>query len=760
METPVLSRPAERAGAATFSPAARPPFDLNPQQLAAVAHAPHEGALLVIAGAGSGKTATLAARAARHIQHDGVAPHRLLLLTFSRRAAREMQRRVGQALHLALGLPARTPAPQLPWCGTFHSVAARLLREAAPQLGLPAGFTVLDRSDAEDLLGLARQELGLAARARRFPLPGTCLAIHSRSVNTGRALPVVLARDFPWFEAEHADIARLLGAFAATKRAQHSLDYDDLLLAWHHLMAEPAWTAQIAARFDAVLVDEAQDINHLQTDIVHALRPDGRALTLVGDDAQAIYGFRGAEVRHLLEFPNRFTLPAMPPARVLPLERNYRSSQPLLDASNAVIAQAAHRFAKQLWTERTSGPRPALRTVADEGTQAASVADAVLAARERGLALKQQAVLFRTGHHGMALELELARRGIPFVKYGGLRFLESAHVKDLLAVLRWAGNPLAALAAWRVARLVLGFGPASARRVVDTLAEPQHFKPPPAAAAAWAELTALLAHLRSSAAGWPGDFQQALAWYRPQLERLHSVDAPLRLADLQQLAAIAATHPSREAFVTELALDPPAASSDEPGDPSLDEDYLILSTIHSAKGQEWQAVHVLNVVDGCMPADVATGHTKEIEEERRLLYVAMTRARDELTLWVPQRFYVTQQRALGDRHLYALRTRFVPDELLALFDTAAAGDAGPMIGEPSAEPPGCGAAALTRRRNPPADSAGPALPAVNLLDALFSGADPGGLVQLPCARGCGANAALAGQRRPARPSTGPHGQHR
>ncbi|MBL8340689.1 MAG: ATP-dependent helicase [Rubrivivax sp.] len=690
-------------------------LQLNAQQCDAVAHPAHAGALLVIAGAGSGKTATLAARAARHIQHDGVAPHRLLLLTFSRRAAREMQRRVGQALHTALSLPARTPAPQLPWCGTFHSVAARLLREAAPQLGLPAGFTVLDRSDAEDLLGLARQELGLAARARRFPLPTTSLAIHSRAVNTGRALHEVLARDFPWFEAESADIARLLAAFAAAKRAQHSLDYDDLLLAWHHLMAEPAWANQIAARFDAVLVDEAQDINHLQADIVHALRPDGRALTLVGDDAQAIYAFRGAQVRHLLDFPSRFTSPLQsaqqPPARVLPLERNYRSSQPLLDASNAVIALTARRFAKQLWTERTRGARPALRTVADESTQATGVADAVLAARERGLALKQQAVLFRTGHHSMALELELARRGIPFVKYGGLRFLESAHVKDLLAVLRWAGNPLAALAAWRVARLVPGFGPASARRVVDTLAEPQRFKPPPAAAEAWAELTALLAHLRSDAARWPEDLQRALAWYRPQLERVHE-DAPLRLADLQQLAAIAATHSSREAFVTELALDPPAASSDEPGDPNLDEDYLILSTIHSAKGQEWHAVHVLNVVDGCMPADVATGHAEEIEEERRLLYVAMTRARDELTLWVPQRFYVTQQRALGDRHLYALRTRFIPDELLPLFDTA------PAEPDPAGHPD-TGPATGTQAEHLAAGAREPAASNFKLLDALF-----------------------------------------
>ncbi len=702
---------------------------LNAQQQAAVEHEPAAGALLVVAGAGSGKTATLAARAARHMA-EGVAANRLLLLTFSRRAAREMQRRVGQVLRAALGLPASS-AVQLPWCGTFHSVGTRLLREAAAHIGLAAGFTVLDRGDAEDLMGLERERLGLAARERRFPLAGTCLAIHSRQVNTGRPLAELLARDFPWCAPEAVEVERLFAAFAAAKRAQHSLDYDDLLLAWWHLMQEPTWAARIAARFDAVLVDEAQDINHLQAAIVHALRPTGCGLTLVGDDAQAIYAFRGAEVRHLLDFPARY---AAPPARVLLLERNYRSTAPILAASNAVIALAERRFAKTLWTERGAHDardvhrhrRPALRTVADESAQAAGVAEAVLAARERGLALKRQAVLFRTAHHSMALEVELARRRIPFVKYGGLRFVESAHVKDLLAVLRWADNPASALAAWRVARLVPGFGPASARKVVDTLAAPERFKPPPAAAAAWAELMGLMQHLRSDAARWPDDLARALAWYRPQLERLHA-DAAVRHADLQQLAALAPAHGSRVAFVTELALDPPAASSDEARDPSLDEDYLILSTIHSAKGQEWNAVHVLNVVDGCMPADMAVGQREELEEERRLLYVAMTRARDELTLWVPQRFYVTQQRAWGDRHLYALRSRFIPDELLPLFDTAAeapaavvaAGDEGhqvPAASARGASPGGARTAAATT------DAAAAAPGSLDLLQRLFGAA--------------------------------------
>jgi DNA helicase-2/ATP-dependent DNA helicase PcrA len=654
---------------------------LNPQQAQAACHASDAGPLLVIAGAGSGKTLTLAARLA-WLVGQGADPQRTLLLTFSRRAAGEMARRAGRLLHESLRLPAATPTPVLPWCGTFHSVGARLLRDEAAAIGLVPGFTVLDRADAQDLLGLARQALGLADSAQRFPLPPTCLAIHSRSVNTREALSTLLHEQYPWCRTHEADLQRLFAAYGEAKLAQQSLDYDDLLLAWWHLMQVPALAARIAGRWDHVLVDEVQDINQLQADLLHALAAQGCTLTAVGDDAQSIYGFRGASVRHILDFPARFT----PPARVLTLARNYRCTPQILDASNAVIALAEERFAKDLWTDRAAGCRPRLITVADEAAQAQGVADAVLAQRETGLALKRQAVLFRTSHHSAALELELVCRNIPFVKFGGLKFMEAAHVKDVLALLRWADNPHSRLAALRSARLVPGMGPASVRRLLDHAGPLADFKPPPAAAATWDALKTLMAHLRSEQARWPDDLARVVAWYRPHLERLHD-DARVRLADLQQLAQVAAGHASRERFVTELTLDPPEASSDESGPPQRDEDYLILSTIHSAKGQEWNAVHVLNVVDGCMPADLATGRAAEIDEERRLLYVAMTRARDELSLWVPQRFYVTQQRHWGDRHLYALRSRFVPDSVLPHFDTvlpqALAQDGAP----PAAVPP-------------------------------------------------------------------------
>jgi DNA helicase II / ATP-dependent DNA helicase PcrA len=437
------------------------------------------------------------------------------------------------------------------------------------------------------------------------------------------------------------------------------------------MLDDAALACHIGERFDHVLVDEYQDTNRLQAEILRALKPDGRGLTVVGDDAQSIYSFRAAEVRNILDFPRYFT----PPARVLALERNYRSTQPILDASNAVIALAGERFAKTLWTDTASSQRPALVTVADETAQAQWVADEVLRQREDGIALKRQAVLFRASHHSAALELELARRDIPFVKYGGLKFLEAAHVKDLMSVLRWARNPRHRLAGLRVALLVPGIGRAGAKRLLDAMdaaddpgAALLAFRPPPAARADWLLLLGLLAALRArEGPAWPQAIDLAAAWYRPHLQRLHE-DAAVREGDLRQLARLAASFANCDAFLAELTLDPPQATSDEAEAPALDEDYLVLSTIHSAKGQEWSAVFVLNVVDGCIPSDMSSGSAAQLDEERRLLYVAMTRARHRLCLMVPQRFYVTQQGEYGDRHVYGALTRFMPPAVEALFE--------------------------------------------------------------------------------------------
>ena len=653
------------------------PFDqLNETQREAVEHGlgadtPRSGALLIVAGAGTGKTNTLCARVARLVM-SGADPRRILLLTFSRRAASEMSRRASSMLRGALRLPEGHGANLLPWCGTFHAIGARLLREEAPRVGLPPDFTVLDRADAEDLMGLVRQTLGLSATRRRIPVKDTCLAIYSRVVNSQASLKDVLAESFPWCAPCEPDLRSLFGAYVAEKQQQHVVDYDDLLHWWAELMGEPALAERARARFDHVLVDEYQDTNRLQARIVHALKPDGHGLTVVGDDAQAIYSFRAAEVQNMLQFPAQFSRPV----RVLTLEHNYRSTGPILKASNALMSQAGERFTKNLWTDRTSSERPLLVAVEDDMTQASWVAERVLEHREQGIRLRAQAVLFRTAHHSAALELELARRNIPFVKFGGLKFLESTHVKDVLSVLRWAQNIRCRLAGFRVAQLVPGIGPTRAGRLMNILQAADApvealaaFAPPGPALEDWRLLLALLGRLRhvSAVNAWPGELDAVTQWYQPHLERLHE-DARVRLADLVQLQHMASGFGTREQFLTELALDPPAASSDESGPAHLDEDYLVLSTIHSAKGQEWQSVHVLNVVDGCIPSDMSTGSAAQVEEERRLLYVAMTRARHHLHLLVPQRFYTTQQAGWGDRHVYATLSRFIPAPVAEAFD--------------------------------------------------------------------------------------------
>nr|WP_276553403.1 ATP-dependent helicase [Cupriavidus gilardii] len=650
---------------------------LNPEQREAVEH-PTDQPLLIIAGAGSGKTNTLAHRVA-HLLLGGADPRRILLLTFSRRAAVEMGRRVERIVDQAFAARNGTASSANPgraalqWAGTFHAIGARLLREYAETLGLSPSFTISDRGDSADLINVVRHDLGLSAQNARFPRKETCLAIYSRVVNTQLPLEEVLQRQFPRYAMWVDALRTLFAGYVEAKQKQQVLDYDDLLLYWAQALAEPALARDMGERFDHVLVDEYQDTNALQAAILLSLKPDGRGLTVVGDDAQSIYAFRGATVRNILDFPHRFS----PPAGQVTLSRNYRSTQPILAAANAVIGLAAERFTKDLWSDRASAEKPGVVVVNDETEQARFVVERILARREEGLALMAQAVLFRAADHSAQLELELVRRNIPFVKFGGLKFLESTHVKDMLAVLRWLENPRDRMAGFRTLQLMPGVGPKTAARVLDGLElanDPlfalESFEAPAAAAHAWTELVALAREAMAPAAAWPVDFERVLRWYEPHLERLHD-DAAARAADLQQLARIAATYGSRERFLTELTLDPPDASSDESGVPLRDEDYLILSTIHSAKGQEWKAVYVLNAVDGCLPSDLATGTTEEIEEERRLLYVAMTRARDHLDIVVPQRFYVHQQPGMGDRHVYASRTRFLPNRVMPHFHSRA-----------------------------------------------------------------------------------------
>ena len=633
------------------------PFQgLNDRQRRAAQSPSHP--LLIIAGAGTGKTNTLAHRVA-HLVLEGGAPERILLLTFTRRAALEMTRRASRIVAEA------HRSVRLPWSGTFHSVANRLIRRHCAAVGLTESFSVLDRGDAADLMDVVRHELGFSKTEKRFPRKDTCVAIYSHRVNTQGSLERTLKDAFPWCVEWEEELKRLFKSYVDKKLDNQALDYDDLLLYWHAMMEDESLAREIGGNWDHVLVDEYQDTNALQAQILARLRPDGKGLTVVGDDAQAIYSFRAATVENILEFEKRFG------AQVVTLEDNYRSTQPVLDAANALMREATRQYQKELRATRGEGPKPRYVTVADDAAQAQYVVTRVLEAREEGTDLVRQAVLFRSSHHSDVLELELVRRSIPYVKYGGLKFLEAAHVKDALAVLRWADNPRNRVAAWRALQLLPGVGPKGAERAWTAFeAAGRHWGALKSGSQAF---DALVSGLADPATPWTGQMQRVREWYAPVMERKYDA-AEVRAGDLVQLERIAGTYGTRESFLTEMALDPPAASGDLAGEPYLDEDYLVLSTVHSAKGQEWEAVYLLNVSDGNFPNEFATGKPEQIEEERRLLYVAMTRAKTKLDLIAPLKYYVTQQSRMGDRHVYGARSRFLTKGVMACMEEVAYGD--------------------------------------------------------------------------------------
>ncbi len=718
MRRTALSR--EHAGSAP-TPIQTVLQQLNDQQRAAATHG--HSPLLIVAGAGTGKTATLAHRVAYKIA-GGTDPGRILLLTFTRRAAAEMLRRVDSILRQldietrqrgartvtsgGAGAPsgAATPGGKV-WGGTFHATATRLLRLHGRAIGLSPSFTILDRGDAEDLMGVLRTELGLAKNDRRFPLKGTCMDIYSRCVNAREPVEQAVEGHFPWCKDEVEDLRRLFSVFVDRKGQQSVLDYDDLLLFWHGLLSEPRAAKAVRSRFDCVLVDEYQDTNRLQAEILAMLCPDGKDLTVVGDDAQSIYSFRAATVRNILDFPQQF-----PDACTITLEENYRSTQPLLNATNRVIAAAAERHEKALWTRRAGGAPPELVTCEDEDQQTEFLIHRILEHREAGLPLRRQAVLFRASHHSLALELELARRNIPFHKYGGLRFVETAHVKDLLAFLRLAENPRDLMAGTRVLMLLPGVGPKKAHALMEYLragassspegaaaATPSGFRawhkaPCPSSAAAdqWSRLVSLMDLLSDrQSPELASQIKEIRLFYTPLLERLYD-NARARLMDLEQLEWLASRFPDRARFLAEIALDPPAYTEDLAGPPVLDEDFLILSTIHSAKGLEWDAVYVIHGADGNIPSDMATGRWEEIEEERRLFYVALTRAKDWLYVCHPLRYYAAH-RGFSDSHGYAQLTRFLSDPVQRAFRRRLASEVLPQPASADLEAGGAFAAA-------------------------------------------------------------------
>lgn len=652
---------------------------LNPQQRAAVMHG--DEPLLIIAGAGTGKTTTLAHRVAWQIV-SGTDPARILLLTFTRRAAAEMLRRVEQILiHLDPttlkdpSIASRNAIRRLSG-GTFHSVATNVLRRYGHLIGLHPDFTILDRSDSEDLINVVRSKLNLPKTENRFPLKATCLDIYGRCVNTQKPLDIVLKKYFPWCLEHQERLAELFNGYTVTKEQQRVLDFDDLLLFWNALAEHPDGGQMLRQQFQKVLVDEYQDTNILQAEILKNICPDGKGLTAVGDDAQSIYSFRAATVRNILDFPEQY-----PGTVLVPLEQNYRSTQKILDVTNKVIAEATERHAKELWSSRGEGAAPVLLTCSDEDAQTTWVVDQILERREKGIALKKQSVLFRASHHSMALEAELGRRNVPFVKYGGLRFLETAHVRDLLSFLRLAENPLDSVAGFRVLVLLPGIGQAKAASLIDSLREAGgHFEswlswtPPATLKDKWTKLIRLLQDMEERAesdAGVATDIHATRLFYSPLLEAKYD-NVQARLNDLIQLEAIAARYQSRTEFLAEMTLDPPSSTQELPADPFLDEDYLILSTIHSAKGLEWDSVYVIHAADGNIPSDMATGSPEEIEEERRLFYVAMTRAKNHLSVVRPERYYFHNRRK-SDQHSLSKITRFLPPHIQTFFDRQSLG---------------------------------------------------------------------------------------
>jgi len=652
-------------------------FDsLNPQQRRAATFGtpvPDKGVtagpLLILAGAGTGKTNTLAHRTA-HLVLNGVDPSRIMMLTFTRRAAQEMIKRtqgiVAEVLSDRGKAGDRSVISRLQWAGTFHSVGNRILRLYAKHLGLDPNYSVLDRSDAADLMDVVRHELGFSGKEKRFPRKDACLAIYSYRVNTRLSLKQTLEEQYPWCREWEADLTRLYREYVARKQKNRALDFDDLLLFWHVMMQTPALAQSLSKNFDHLLVDEYQDTSTLQGEIIHSLKPDGQGVTVVGDDAQAIYSFRAAAVENILGFADRYK----PKADMVVLAQNYRSTQPVLDTANALMSDGPRQHRKTLLGTRQSGQKPYYVALDDAQAQADYITGKILQTREIGGSLKRHAILFRSSHHSDVLEVELTKKNIPFVKYGGLKFLEAAHVKDMLSVLRWADNPRNTIAGFRVLKLLPGIGPGQAKQALELLEAKgfevkslASFDAPQPVKMDWKRFCALLEKLVDPATPWPGQVGLVKDWYKPQLERIYD-SGWTRMGDLEQLDQLSGQHPNRERFLTELTLDPPAATGGQSGGSSKDEDYVILSTIHSAKGQEWDIVYVLNVSDGNFPSEFATGNQQMIEEERRLLYVAMTRARNELHLCAPLKFAVTQQPKNGDTHVYGAKSRFMTDKVL------------------------------------------------------------------------------------------------
>jgi DNA helicase II / ATP-dependent DNA helicase PcrA len=599
---------------------------LNPAQLAAAAHG--KGPLLVIAGAGSGKTRTLTYRVAKLVE-EGVTPESILLLSFTRKASQEMLRR---ATHLLDQRCQRVAG------GTFHSFANSVLRRYAGRIGFPKGFSIIDRADTEALIGMIRKELEAAEGLVDLPRKSTLANIFSRSINKSISIEEVIFEDYPQFGHAAAAIYTLWNMYRERKREHFFCDYDDLLTYFHQLLVEnPQIRHRLADRYEFILVDEYQDTNAIQAEIIYLLSDQAKNVMVVGDDAQSIYAFRGANFKNILNFPDHF-----PGTRIIKLEENYRSRQPILDLTNAIIEAADERYTKNLFTRRKGGQPPMLVACSSENAQSRYIVDKLMALTGSGVALHEIAVLFRAGFHSFDLELELGRHGVPFVKYGGFKFTESAHIKDLLAHLRILGHTNDRLSWDRVLRLVNKIGPKSAQAIYasiirtgmgaagllkipvtksqETVLEP---------------LKELIAEITDAPTSLVQTGEYIMRYYLPILQRQYD-DHPRRLRDLQQMLSIMDRYDNLQDFLADMALEPPTSSIEGHLAGSNQESRrLVLSTVHSAKGLEWNAVFLIWALDGRFPSHFSLERPEALEEERRLMYVAATRAKESLYITYP-----------------------------------------------------------------------------------------------------------------------------
>jgi len=603
--------------------------ELNPAQAEAVRTI--FGPLLVIAGAGSGKTKTLTCRMA-YLVAQGVPPEKILLLTFTRRASKEMIERAGALLKMdcdkIMG-------------GTFHSICQYMLRFYGHLLGYNSNFTILDRSDAEDLINLLRNSLGLADRKKRFPRKDTLANIYSKLINQQKTLEDILSSEYPQFLDYYHEIERLFVEYTNYKKEHHLMDYDDLLLNWLKILKNyPEVRYEVGKRFEFIMVDEYQDTNILQGEIIKYMGENHQNVMVVGDDSQSIYGFRGANYKNIFEFPKLF-----PNTRIIKLEQNYRSTQAILNLANAIISKSKIKYTKNLFTLKKQGEKPVLFYAKDETESSKFIADKVLELREKGVKLSQIAVLFRSAFHSFDLEVELTKRGIPFIKFGGLKLLESAHIKDFLAFIKIISNPKDFLSWNRVLLLLEGIGPRTAEKIINTLKQESsnlffslerlfiQFPFPEFKA-----FINLLKDIKDSKELPSEILIKIWNFYEPIFERIYYEDYFKRSKDIEGLIALSEKYRTLEEFLADLILEPLEVTGNEK--PLKDEDFLILSTIHSAKGLEWHTVFILSLIDGRFPSLYSLQNEEELEEERRLFYVAVTRAREQLYLIAPMTVYI------------------------------------------------------------------------------------------------------------------------